>query len=153
MVLLILLNILWIIGLDGVSIAAVFQLQTIIITVSLSMLLFGTDMRRAEIAGTLLCLSGVALIVVPPLCDDKESTSSESSAPANTRAVIGIFVIFLSAIICAIYQVTWKVIMRQRGLANDDGSGDDVPNHRVTRGSDHRVTRGVVLFIESDTEL
>jgi drug/metabolite transporter (DMT)-like permease len=105
--LLLALNILWIIGLDYISVAlsnAVYQLQAAV-TVGLMVWCLGTKFTYSEAIGIAISLLGVALIVIPPLLD-----SGDNEEEPSARVLYGIIATLISAIVWAFYQISWKII-------------------------------------------
>lgn len=102
------LNILWVVGLLHISVAvsnAIYQLQ-VAVTIGLDVWWLGDRLLGVEILGILISSLGVALIVIPPILEDSSGNEDEDSG----GALLGTFATLISAVIWAVYQLTWKII-------------------------------------------
>jgi drug/metabolite transporter (DMT)-like permease len=110
--LLLALNILWIIGLNHISVAvsnAVYQLQAAV-TVGLSVWCLGSYFAEAEGIGIVISLVGVVLIVIPPLVEE-----SQDAADSDNNSILrGIIATLVSAVIWAIYQISWRILSKDK---------------------------------------
>lgn len=117
--LLLFLNTLWVIGLSHISVAvsnAIYQLQAVV-TIGLSVCCVGNRFVTAEAIGMILSLTGVALIVLPPLI-----TSEDGDHGDESETMIGMLATLMSAIIWAFYQISWSLISKgKRGLSRIEG--------------------------------
>uniref|UniRef100_A0A7S1ZP28 EamA domain-containing protein n=1 Tax=Trieres chinensis TaxID=1514140 RepID=A0A7S1ZP28_TRICV len=122
--LLIALNILFVIGLECVSVAtsnAIYQLQTAF-TIGLCVWILGDKFSLSEGVGLAASLIGVALIVLPPLVNDEnvEKATEEGgddrkqSCPSHHAAFLGSFAMLGSAALWGGYQVAWRVLSEVR---------------------------------------
>lgn len=110
--LLLALNILWIIGLNHISVAvsnAVYQLQAAV-TVGLSVWCLGSCFVEAEGIGVVISLVGVVLIVIPPLVEE----SQDAAESDNNSILTGIIATLVSAVIWAIYQISWRILSKDK---------------------------------------
>jgi drug/metabolite transporter (DMT)-like permease len=104
------LNILWIIGLDNISAStsnAVYQLQTGV-TIALSVWVLGDRfVAGSQGLGMLLSISGVGLVVGPPLFEDRHRVK-------EGNPILGIGATLGSALFWGVYQVCWRVWTESR---------------------------------------
>jgi solute carrier family 35 protein F5 len=111
------LNILWIIGLDNISASAsnaVYQLQTGV-TIALSVWVLGDRfVARSQGLGILLSISGVGLVVGPPLFEDNHRLH-------EGNPILGISATLGSALFWGIYQVCWRVWTESRNRPQCSG--------------------------------
>lgn len=114
----ILVNTLYIIGLECISVAlgnAICQLQAAF-TVGFAVFLLGDQFLLIQMIGIGASFVGVALLVVPPLFYDAhlfvvDDEGSEKNCSSVSTSIASIFALLISALIWGGYQISWRVLM------------------------------------------
>jgi len=133
MYLLIVINILWVFGLDRISVSianAVIQTQTGM-TVALSVWILGDRFVFSQGLGIVVSLFGVLLIVVTPLYN-KGADHGENHTSGSE--LIGIFLIIASSLLWAGYQLSWRILSETKNngkLTRADGLIDTLASVAV----------------------
>jgi len=136
---LLVLNFLYIVGLDCVSVSlsnAVYQLQTPF-TIGLSVYFLKDTFVASEAVGIILSLVGVALIVLPPLVgvtnnDDRDDDHHNERCPFfqqqewSSPTLVGILATLGSAAIGSAYLVSWRVLSETKSLDHNYNSVTDL---------------------------
>ena len=81
-------------------------------TVGLTVLALGRSFAYQELRGVLLCMSGIALIVIPLLKDDHGDYDDDNASP--TSVVRGVIFTMSGAFCFSVYQVFWQKFDEER---------------------------------------
>ena len=80
-------------------------------TVCFAVFSLGRRFVHQEFRGVILCLTGIGLIVIPPLF--KESSDDESSAD-SLEVLLGVVSTMIGALLFSLYQIFWQKFDKER---------------------------------------